>query len=164
MIPGCPPELVQDDSLDAAESQGAQHQPWQPVWSRLHDMALDRSHRAVAWKTHGILPCGALLSFAALRQLDRADIQPLIAQAMCPHCLPLSVPAETLTHILLEWPSLSGTGSAACGQHTRELRLRRPQLRFCWQMTRGIGAPLRTCRHHVCHGMTILGSRSSDSR
>ena len=67
-------------------------------------MALDRSHRAVAWKTlHGVLPCGALLSFTAPRQPDRADIQPLIAQAMCPHCLPLSVP-ETLTHMLLECP------------------------------------------------------------
>ena len=33
----------------------------------------------------------------------QADIQPLMAQAMCPHCLPLSVP-ETLTHMLLECP------------------------------------------------------------
>ena len=67
-------------------------------------MALDRSHRAVAWKTlQGVLPCGALLSFTALRQPNRADTQPLIAQAICPHCLPLSVP-ETLTHMLLECP------------------------------------------------------------
>ena len=100
-IPGGVPEPVQDDSQDAAAAQRAQHQPWQPVWSRLHDMALDRSHRAVVWKTlHGVLPCGALLSFATLRQPVRADTQPLIAQAMCPHCLPLSVP-ETLTHMLL---------------------------------------------------------------
>ena len=104
MIPGRVPEPVQDDSLDAAAAQVAQHQPWQPIWSRLHDMALDRSHRAVAWKTlRRVFPCGALLSFTALRQPDRADIQPLIAQAMYPHCLPLSVP-ETLTHMLLECP------------------------------------------------------------
>ena len=43
------------------------------------------------------------ISFAALRQPDRADIQPLIAPALCPHCLPLRVP-ETLTHMLLECP------------------------------------------------------------
>ena len=104
MILGGIPEPVQDDSLDAAAAQGAHHQPWQPVWSRLHDMVLDKLRRAMAWKTlHGVVPCGALLLFAALRQPDRPDIQPLIAQAMCTHCLPLGLP-ETLTHMVLECP------------------------------------------------------------
>ena len=74
------------------------------AWLRLHDMGLDRSHRMTAWRVlHAVLPCGAMLSFWALREPARDEIQPLLDQAMCPHCLPSRTP-ETLTHMLVDCP------------------------------------------------------------
>ena len=96
--------LTQDDAMDVAAHAAPHTQPWKDVWLRLHDLGLDRSHRMTAWRVlHAVLPCGAMLSFSALREPAKDQIQPLLDQAMCPQCLPARVP-ETLTHMLVICP------------------------------------------------------------
>lgn len=96
--------LTQDDAMDVAATTVPHGQPWKDVWLRLHDLGLDRSHRMTAWRVlHAVLPCGAMLSFSALREPARDRIQPLLDQAMCPHCLPARTP-ETLSHMLVTCP------------------------------------------------------------
>ena len=41
--------------------------PWHHIWADLQDLALDRSHRYLAWQVlHATLPCGALRAYRAI--------------------------------------------------------------------------------------------------
>ena len=79
--------------------------PWSPVWARLLDLALERTHRLLAWQLlHGQLQCGAYRAFIDIR---RGVVQPLEAirdAAACPRpgC---QGTAETVTHMLFACPT-----------------------------------------------------------
>ena len=133
---------TEDDTVDVAAVSGSHSQPWQHAWLRLHDMGLDSSHRMTAWRVlHAVLPCGAMLSFWALREPARDEIQPLLDQAMCPHCLPSRTP-ETLTHMLVDCQVRSwfGLGLLGCGGLILDQRTAHPaQPQYCWQTTSLLG-------------------------
>ena len=100
-----PPPLEADDTTDWAAPRPGAHPPWAAVWSRVHHLGLDRQHRFVAWQIlHAVLPCGASRFYSAAARETPADIEVLVRDSNCPHCLPTAVP-ETLTHMLSECPT-----------------------------------------------------------
>ena len=88
-----------------------------------------------------VLPFGSLLSSAALRQPNRADNQAPHSSGDVLSLLAVERAGDSHPHI----SGVSGGHSLGLdlspGQHSRELRLRRPQLRSCWQMMRADGGP-----------------------
>ena len=78
--------------------------PWHMVWSRLHDMGLDREHRLKAWKLlHAALSCGAHKAF--LQHVRHgADLQSVLPDAYCSR-LGCQQELETLSHMLLLCPA-----------------------------------------------------------
>ena len=93
-----------DDMTDVAAQESETAHPWSAVWRRLHHLGLDRQHRLVAWQLlHGVLPCGAHRVYTELGRTEPDQIQDVLDQAMCPHCLPERRP-ETLSHMLVDCP------------------------------------------------------------
>ena len=79
--------------------------PWSPVWARLHDMALERSHRLLAWQLlHGQLRCGAYRAFIDIRKGVPQPLSAIREAAACPRpgC---KGEIETITHMLFACPA-----------------------------------------------------------
>jgi exonuclease III len=79
--------------------------PWSPVWARLHDLALDRTHRLVAWQLlHGQLRCGAYRAFIDIRRGVSQPVEAIREAAACPRpgCQGVT---ETITHMMFACPT-----------------------------------------------------------
>jgi exonuclease III len=94
-----------DDTLNACSPQPNAPAPaWAPVWSRIHDLGLDRQHRLTAWRLlHGALWCGALRAYIGRRR-QQLSLQEASLLAACPRPACQGQP-ETLTHLFLTCPA-----------------------------------------------------------
>lgn len=79
--------------------------PWANVWARLHDLALDRSHRLLAWQLlHGTLRCGAYRAVLDIRRGVPQAAEAIRETAACPRpgCQGAH---ETVSHMLFTCPT-----------------------------------------------------------
>lgn len=94
-----------DDTIDSCAPRPEADPPsWAGVWPRLHDLALDRDHRILAWRLlHGSLWCGAFQAYIGHRS-EQLTIRERAEQATCPRpgC---QGTLETLSHMLLDCPT-----------------------------------------------------------
>ena len=82
------PLVSQMPSADATEQPPKVIRPWHHIWADLQDLALDRSHRYLAWQVlHATLPCGALRAYRAIsRSYPQERHDRLLGEADCPNC------------------------------------------------------------------------------
>ena len=97
--------MPMDDAHNACSPQPDTPAPaWAPVWSRLHDLGLDRQHRLTAWRLlHGAIWCGALRAYIG-RSRQQLTLEEASVLAACPRPACQGQP-ETLTHLFLACPS-----------------------------------------------------------
>ena len=94
-----------DDTQNACSPQPDTPAPaWAPVWSRIHDLGLDRQHRLTAWRLlHGAIWCGAFRAYIG-RCKQQLSLEEASLLAACPRPACQGQP-ETLTHLFLTCPS-----------------------------------------------------------
>ena len=82
------PLVSQMPSADATKQPPKVIRPWHHIWADLQDLALDRSHRYLAWQVlHATLPCGALKAYRAIsRSYPQEQHDRLLGEADCPNC------------------------------------------------------------------------------
>ena len=94
-----------DDTQNACSPQPDTPAPaWAPLWSRIHDLGLDRQHRLTAWRLlHGAIWCGAFRAYIS-RCKQQLSLEEASLLAACPRPACQGQP-ETLTHLFLTCPS-----------------------------------------------------------
>ena len=94
-----------DDTQNACSPQPDTPAPaWAPLWSRIHDLGLDRQHRLTAWRLlHGAIWCGAFRAYIG-RCKQQLSLEEASLLAACPRPACQGQP-ETLTHLFLTCPS-----------------------------------------------------------
>ena len=99
------PSMPLEDTHDACSTQPNTPAPaWAPVWSRLHDLGLDRQHRLKAWRVfHGAIWCAAFRAYIG-RCRQQLSLEEASMLAACPRPACQGQP-ETITHLFLACPS-----------------------------------------------------------
>ena len=82
------PLVSQMPSTGVTEQPPKVNRPWHHIWADLQDLALDRSHRYLAWQVlPATLPCGAHRAYRAIsRSYPQEKHDRLLGGADCPDC------------------------------------------------------------------------------
>ena len=76
-------------SASATEQPPKVNRPWHHIWADLQDLALERSHRYLAWQVlHATLPRGTVRAYRAISRSYPQERQYhcLLGEADCPNC------------------------------------------------------------------------------